>query len=237
MFEKKSQVVATPLSVLHNPDYFSGPNSYIASVDLKTASKEAEVTKDGDGVEFDLEAEVREHPDFLYIKCFAIKANETNDNGDWFSTEELKKATHTFVGVPCFVNHQNNDVEQSRGKVVHSWYDDEQDGIMIISRVDAVAYPHLARGIKEKYILGCFPPDAKVLMSDGSERRIFDVEPGDKVISGKGNVRDVLAKRIKHYKGKLLSLNVEGIKEPVILTAYHNVVTYKQIGIYFSYET
>ena len=160
MFKKYSKITEVPVDVLYNPDFKKGNFSYIKSVNLKIASqvdsveasKEAEVIKDGDNTEFDLEAEVREHPDFLFVKCFAIKANETNDNGDWFSTDELKKATHTFVGVPCFVNHNNTDVEQARGKVVHSWYDNERDGIMIISRVDAVAYPDLARGIKKEYM-------------------------------------------------------------------------------------
>jgi hypothetical protein len=101
-----------------------------------------------------LEAEIKQHPDSLFIKCFAIKADETNDNGDYFSRKELIKATPTFVGVPIFTNHQNNDVEKARGKVVHSWWDNDQNGIMIIGRVDATAYPQLARSIKEEYIAG-----------------------------------------------------------------------------------
>jgi len=104
--------------------------------------------------DFNLEAEVRDHPTSLYIKCFAIKANEMNDNGDWFSRDELKKAYRTFIGCPVFTNHQNTDVDNTRGKVLHSWYDDDKDGIMIIARVDAEAYPQLARGIKEKYVIG-----------------------------------------------------------------------------------
>jgi hypothetical protein len=93
------------------------------------------------------------------VKCFAIKADEMNDNGDYFPRHELKNAVPTFVGVPVFTNHQNNDINQARGKVVYSWWDDEKDGIMIIARVDAEAYPTLARGIKENYIgatsMGC----------------------------------------------------------------------------------
>ena len=154
MFEKRAQLTlkAEEIEVLSNPDFSSGNHDFLKSLDLKIAAKEADFKKDTDSPEFDLEAEVREHPDSLYIKCFAIKANETNDNGDWFSTEELKKAYQTFIGVPCFTNHQNDDVEKAKGKVIHAWYDDDKDGIMIISRIDAVAYPHLARGIKESYI-------------------------------------------------------------------------------------
>ncbi len=121
---------------------------------IKTASKMAEKTVDGDSPDFDLEAEIKSHPDSLYVKCFAIKADETNDNGDHFQRNELKKATGTFIGVPIFTNHNNSDAEEARGKVVHAWWDETKNGIMIIARVDAVAYPKLAHGIKEEYIAG-----------------------------------------------------------------------------------
>lgn len=122
---------------------------------ISDSNKTATLTTDGDAAsEFDLEAEIKNHPDSLFVKCFAIRADEMNDNGDFFSKDELKKGTHTFVGVPVFTNHQNSDIEQSRGKVIHSWWNEEENGIMIIARVDAVAYPQLARGIKEKYVIG-----------------------------------------------------------------------------------
>jgi len=153
MFEKRATYKNNSVNVLHNPDFKSGNHDFIHSLDLKIASKESNL-KNSDNSEFDLEAEVKSHPDSLFVKCFAIKANETNDNGDWFGTAELKKAYGTFVGVPIFTNHHNNEVENAKGKVVHSWYDDEKDGIYIIARIDAVAYPELARGIKQEYIVG-----------------------------------------------------------------------------------
>ena len=117
---------------------------------IKTASQKlSSLQADGDNTEFDLEAEIKEHPSSLYVKCFAIKADETNDNGDHFEKIELKKAVSTFVGVPIFTNHNNTDVEEARGKVVHSWWDEDHNGIMIIARIDAEAYPKLARTVKE----------------------------------------------------------------------------------------
>ena len=103
---------------------------------------------------FDLKEATKEHPDFLYIKIFAIKEDEVNDNGDSFSPAELKKAADTFVGVPLFTNHQNDDVEKSKGECVHSWYDSEAGGIYIIGRVDKIAYPKLARGVEAGYVNG-----------------------------------------------------------------------------------
>lgn len=124
---------------------------------IKIAETEASLQTKGipeDVAGFDLEADIRAHPESLYVKCFAIKADEMNDNGDFFGYDELKKATPTFVGVPVFTNHQNTDVNQARGKIVHSWWDEERRGIMVIARVDSTAYPQLARGIKQDYITG-----------------------------------------------------------------------------------
>lgn len=109
-------------------------------------------TEDLDG--FDLTEAVKKNPDHLFVKVFAIKKDEVNDNGDAFSEAELKKAANTFIGCPVFCNHANDDIEKARGKVVHAWYDAEEGGIYIISMVDKVAYPKLARGIEEGYITG-----------------------------------------------------------------------------------
>ncbi len=103
---------------------------------------------------FDIEAEIKKNPDHLFVKVLAIKKDEVNENGDSFPEKELKKSAETFIGVPVFCNHQNDNIENARGKVVHAWYDDDADGVYTINMVDAVAYPSLARGIEEGYIIG-----------------------------------------------------------------------------------
>ncbi len=173
MFEKKARfnIHAEDIQALSVPDLTDSvlidqnlkvSESIIQETILKIANSREALTKEvespeiktDDEIYFDLEAEIKSHPDSLYVKCFAIKADEMNDNGDWFGQSQLKEATPTFVGVPVFTNHQNSDVEKARGRVVHSWWEDDRNGIMIIARVDAEAYPQLARGIKEDYILG-----------------------------------------------------------------------------------
>jgi len=151
MFEKRAKT-NTQMSVeaLHVPkggawDYYNTSRIKVASIDK---------TKKTDLGGFDIQAAIEKNPDNLFVKVFAIKANEVNDNGDCFSEEELKKAAHTFVGVPVFVNHQNDNVENARGKVVHSWYDEPSKGVYCINMVDRAAYPRLARGIEEGYITG-----------------------------------------------------------------------------------
>lgn len=167
MFHKKAEFRFNELEALNKPK-FTNDLDFIKDQDLSVNEQRVneiiskiasanENDKNGDGQNssaFDLQSEISAHPDSLFIKCFAIKAEETNDNGDYFSREELIKAVPTFVGVPLFTNHANTDINEARGKVVHSWWDNEKNGIMIIGRVDAEAYPQLARGIKEEYVIG-----------------------------------------------------------------------------------
>jgi hypothetical protein len=126
---------------------------------VKTASTGTKVEKDEKGQlkypsNFDLKSEMAEHSDNLFIKALAIIADVPNDNGDYFSKEELLKSYHPFVGCPLFCNHKNDDVEEARGTIVYAEWDEANNGIMIIGRVDTKAYPKLARGISEGYILG-----------------------------------------------------------------------------------
>ena len=252
MFDKRAQFNLINVEVLNAPEFMikaaRAADSFIkdqqiipdpASLQLviekiALSSKESSEEKSGDGENapaFDLQAEIDSHPDSLFIKCFAIKADETNDNGDYFSRIELKKATPTFVGVPLFTNHANADINEARGKVVHSWWDEEQNGIMIVGRVDAEAYPQLARGIREEYVVGCFPSDAPVLMTDGTEKSICDVEDGDSVISHTGNSRKVLGTRQRKYKFPLYSIKLEGLDQPLICTANHHLMAYRMRDI------
>lgn len=203
---------------------------------VKTAIKK---TIDHPGVlqfpeDFDIKQDMQEHPDNLYVKALAIVADEPNDNGDFFSTEELKKAYHTFVGCPLFVNHKNDDVEEARGTIVYAEWSDEENGIVIIGRVDAKAYPKLARGISEGYIagvsMGCFTGDMRVLMSDGSYRPIKDVNSGDMVITHTGSVEEVLNVQIHKDKtdDDIYEIKVEGLPIPIKATKEHPFYTLKE---------
>lgn len=202
---------------------------------IAETSKKSSETKDGDGTDsslhFDLEAEIKEHPDSLFIRCFAIKADETNDNGDYFSRDELIKATPTFVGVPLFTNHANSDINEARGKVVHSWWDNDKNGIMIVGRVDAVAYPQLARGIREKYVLGtsmgCFTPECRVLMADGTYLPISEVQSGDFVYTHKGRTQEVINSQIRYKKEFIKQVSFEGYSSILEVTKNHPILTLK----------
>jgi len=151
MFEKSSKTeTKMHIEALYLPS--RGAWGLYNTSRIKVAS--IDKTKKTDLGGFDLKAAVEKNPDNLFVKVFAIKADEVNDNGDCFNESELKKAAHTFIGVPVFVNHQNDNVENARGKVIHAWYDDDSRGIYCINMVDRAAYPRLARGIEENYING-----------------------------------------------------------------------------------
>ena len=119
---------------------------------IKTASIMKNRESDLGG--FDIESAIHKHPEHLFVKIFAIKKDEVNDNGDSFSEAELIKATPSFVGVPVFCNHQNDDIEKARGIIAHAWYDKAKGGIFTIARVDRVSWPPLARGIEQGIITG-----------------------------------------------------------------------------------
>ena len=150
-FNKETKFMVKKITPLNNPE---GKNWDILKLPdmIKKASKIIKEDEDLGG--FDLKEAINKNPDFLYIKIFAIRKDEPNDNADAFSEVELKKSASTFIGVPLFTNHQNDDVEKARGECVHSWFDDDDGGIYIIGRVDKVAYPKLARGIETGYVTG-----------------------------------------------------------------------------------
>ena len=101
-----------------------------------------------------IEAEIKKHPTALFFRSKAIKANEANSNGDYFSEEELLKSHKSFEGVPFFTNHDNQNVENARGKVIFAEWIPEEKAVYTISFVDREAYPHICRSIEQEYITG-----------------------------------------------------------------------------------
>ncbi len=124
--------------------------------------------------------------EYVFFRCRAIDAggfekngnasdlHGANDNGDYFSAEELLKhrvfstrdgeekkvhAFETFVGKLFFTNHKNDDVSQGKGMIINAYYDLEDNCAYTDIMVDAVANPELARAIKDGYLkdvsMGC----------------------------------------------------------------------------------
>lgn len=241
-FIKRASVKAIPVEALYVPN--SGGWEYFNTSRIKTASLDK--TKKSDLGGFDLQAALKEHPNHLFVKAFAIKENEVNDNGDAFSPEELKKAAHTFIGCPVFVNHQNDDIEKARGKVAHAWYDEDAGGIFVINMVDKEAYPPLARGIEEGYIIGtsmgaqvgysccsichnkaatqdefCLTGETPILMSDFTTKPISDIQVGDEVIDAFGKPTFVTQLFRRSISEKILVLKSPAICGEIRSTKNH----------------
>ena len=82
MFHKKAKLFnmdRMPVQALNKPVWaeFNLSMMKVASIDKSNP--------DTDLHGWDLEAAIKDHPEHLFIKVFAIKKDEVNDNGDAFS--------------------------------------------------------------------------------------------------------------------------------------------------------
>ena len=86
---------------------------------------------------------------FLYTVTRAISAR-VNQNYDGWPASELKRAAHTFIGKPVFVNHENHDPTLARGRVVAARYVESGNDkfIEVVQEVDAERFPKLAHEIR-----------------------------------------------------------------------------------------
>jgi len=122
---------------------------------IKLASSNSKITiEPGSDKLKVIEAEIKKHPTALFFRAKAIKANEPNSNGDYFSVEELLKSYKTFEGVPFFTNHDNQNIENAKGKVIFAEWDEKEKAIYVIAFVDREAFPHICRGISQRYVSG-----------------------------------------------------------------------------------
>ena len=122
------------------------------TVEVKTAAKfHGQITRDATG-NVDLVAEMAKHADCLWLRVKAIEADAPNDNGDYFSREEIIKSYKSFEGVPVFTNHENSKVENAKGKVVKAEWDDVEGAVYCTMFIDKEANSPLCRAIEEGYV-------------------------------------------------------------------------------------
>lgn len=152
-----------------------------------------------------IKAEIAKHKTALFFRAKAIVADEVNSNGDFFAEEELIKSYRTFVNVPFYTNHQNDNIENARGKIIWADWIPNEKAIYVVGFVDREAYPHICRGIEEDYMrgvsMGAVNGDSLVLMADGVEKSIRHIKANDKVRTPYGNTKRVKAVH-NEYLGK-----------------------------------
>jgi hypothetical protein len=166
-----------------------------------------------------VEAEIKKHPNALFFRSKAIVADEPNSNGDYFSEEELKKAYKTFEGVPFFTNHDNQHIENARGKNIFAEWVPEEKAVYVISFVDRDAYPHICRSIEEEYVngvsMGCSVEYSECNICGNVAERTDDYCTHIRNRKGRkfnGSARNVKTGEIKQFKDEPVFEYNYGIK-------------------------
>lgn len=143
---------------------------------------------------------------FLYTVTRAISAR-VNQNFDGFPPDELRKAAHTFVGKPLFVNHHNENPEEARGVVVGARFVANGDDkyIEVIQEVDSSSFPKLAREIinggLDSVSMGC---EAGFTICSYCDNRATDM--------------DDMCEHVLYHKGEYLPRTAaNGETEPVLV--------------------
>ena len=129
----------------------SDPHNKIGMI--KTASGKVMVAPNSEQAKI-VEAEISKHPTALFFRAKAIKADEMNSNGDYFSESELLKGYKSFEGVPFFTNHDNQNIENAKGKIIFAEWIPEEKAVYTIAFVDREAFPNICRSIEEEYVTG-----------------------------------------------------------------------------------
>lgn len=195
--EKKAIVTLTDIRMISGST--QGDNIKVASNRLTIdANSEAKKVVD---------AEIKKHPTALFFRAKAIAADETNSNGDFFSSAELIKAADSFVGVPFYTNHENTDVTKSKGKIVFSEWVPDEKAIYVVGFVDREAYPGLARGIEQDYMrgvsMGCVVEYSKCSICMNKAATVEDYCSHVKHLKGRkfsGTAKDTETGELKTFK-------------------------------------
>ena len=166
-----------------------------------------------------VKAEIANHPNALFFRAKAIQADEVNSNGDYFSESELIKSAKTFVGVPFYTNHNNQDIENARGKIVWSEWNPSEKAIYVIGFVDREAYPHICRGIEEEYMtgvsMGCQVEFSVCSICHNSASTVDDYCPHVKNLKGRkfsGKVKDAKTGEIRVARNEQVYEDNYGIR-------------------------
>lgn len=123
---------------------------------------------------------------------YASKIRGANDNGDFFSYDELKRTYKTFIGKAAFVDHQNENVEEARGIILDAIWNERGKFVELLIAVDKKAFPELCRGVEMGYItdvsMGC--RCEKSVCSICQNEAITEEDFCDHILSSKGRTID-----------------------------------------------
>lgn len=165
----------------------------------------------------------RPKPGYLYTVVRAISAR-VNQNWDGWPSSELKKSYKTFLGKPCFVNHENHDPTKARGVVVAARYVENgmDKYIEVVQEIDAERFPKLAHEIK----------------TGGLDSVSMGAEAGFTVCSychNKATDLDDMCDHVRNHKGKTLARfdKRTGKKEDVLVFESCHKISFFELSYVF----
>ena len=174
--------------------------------------------------------------DFVFYLARFVSAGEKwgyNGNRDYFPREELEKNFNTFLHRGVYVNHDNYPKNKAIGIIPYVVFDKENDyvyGVLAISRQYQEIIDKIDNGQIDGTSMGCFTPDMRVVMADGSLKCIINVKAGDKVITHKGNIKKVLnlQKHLDKANSDVYAVKVQGLPVPIKATEEHPFLVLKE---------
>jgi hypothetical protein len=181
-------------------------------------------------------------------RAFRVQANESFPYTGKVYNLEVEE-DHSYVVDPGIAVHNCEHVqleEQSKGRILDAVARDIGDSVYIdILIATALKHRELVKDIQSGEMstlsMGCsidesqctqcghvavdetemcFPPDTRVLLSDGTYRVIQDVVVGDLVVTHTGSTQPVTEVMSRDYTGDVVSLNVDGV--PALLQSTPN---------------
>jgi len=126
---------------------------------------------------------------------YAFICRGANDNGDFFSHEELEKKYKTFIGKAVFYEHDDDNINKARGIILDSIYNTNGYYVELFEAIDAKAYPQLATAVKKGHLtdtsMGCYIGKAMCSICGNISTEANEDDPE----------HDDRCEHIKRYKG------------------------------------
>lgn len=146
-------------------------------------------------------------------------------NCDAWDRPVLLKSYRTFIGAHNFCEHVQIE-EQSKGRIIDAVARDIGPSIYVdiliaTNRRHASLVSDIQSGGMNGLSMGCFLEGTQVTLADGTRVAIEEIPPGEKVITHKGRIREVLNKQIKKYVGEIRNIKAIGISSTIRATANH----------------
>jgi hypothetical protein len=148
-----------------------------------------------------------------------------NNNQDSWERKLLLSCYRTFVGGENYFEHIQIP-ELSKGKVIDAAARDIGDSIYVdilvaTDRKHKSIIEAVSNGTLSTLSMGCFLPEAPVILADGRRVPIKDIVPGEMVLTHKGRSCEVLNQQIHIGKWGMRRIKVVGVPDAISTTNNH----------------